>query len=126
MMNFISKLFKKDTSSRLSPKDVKPGDFICVELSKALNGMASAECLNNDPKTKKMLLEVVWEGEKEEDNHTERLIVEYSSKVFKNFHLLNSDTEGSLKIKLQEAIEKECYEKAAEIREKIKNINKKS
>lgn len=124
MINFISKLFKKDTTSRLNPKDVKPGDFICVELSKALNGMASAECLNNDPVTKKMLLEVVWEGEKEEDNHTERFIAEYRSKVFKNFHLLNSDTEGSLKIKLQEAIEKECYEKAAEIKEKIKNLNK--
>lgn len=126
MMNFISKLFKKDTSSsRLSPKDVKPGDEILIEWDKAMYGFANVLCVNNDPLTKKLLLEINWDTKNDEDD-IQKIIVLYDSKMLRNFHLLNQcslNNENHLQSQLKNALKEENYSKVAEIQEKINKLN---
>lgn len=127
MMNFISKLFKKDTSSssRLSPKDVKSGDEILIEWDKAMYGFANVLCVNNDTLTKKLLLEINWDTKNDEDD-IQKIIVSYDSKMLRNFHLLNQcslNNENHLQTQLKNALKDENYTKVAEIQEKINKIN---
>ena len=125
MMNFISKLFKKDTSSRLSPKDVKSGDEILIEWDEAMYGFADVICINNDTLTKKLLLEINWDTKNDEDD-IQKIIVSYDSKMLRNFHLLNQcslNNENHLQTQLKNALKDENYTKVAEIQEKINKIN---
>ncbi len=128
MMNFISKLFKKDTSSsssRLSPKDVKSGDEILIEWDKAMYGFANVLSVNNDTLTKKLLLEINWDTKNDEDD-IQKIIVSYDSKMLRNFHLLNQcslNNENHLQTQLKNALKDENYTKVAEIQEKINKIN---
>ena len=46
-------------------KDVKPGDIIKIEWYKAVGRIVPLKCLNNDPETKKILLEIRWNNYKE-------------------------------------------------------------
>lgn len=127
MMNFISKLFRKKHSTdnnRLSPKDVKPGDEICIEWDKAMYGFANVICINNDTLTKKLLLEVEWSNN--EEDKFQKIIVPYNSPKLKNFHLLNQQSLNNinnLQIQLKEALKDEDYKKVAEIQEKINKLN---
>lgn len=126
MINFISKLFKKDTDTgRLTPKDVKPGDSITIEYDKAMYGFADVKCINNDHLTRKLLLEIEWDN-MEEGCKIQKIIVSYDSKMLKNFHLLNQyylNNINSLQDQLKDALKVEDYEKVAQIQEKINKLN---
>lgn len=57
-------------------------------MHKIQGGIGALKCLNNDPATKKILLEAEWNNKTEQKY--EKLILKYSSIELKNFHLLNS------------------------------------
>lgn len=118
-------------------KDVKPGENIQIEWYRIHAGIGQLKCLNNDPETKKILLQITW-GNYEELKipEKEKLILDYDSKELRNFHLLNQNVwkaESSednfdistLQKKMNEALEKEEYEKANELQKKIDKLLKK-
>ena len=118
---------------RLFLKDVKPGDRILVEWDKIKGKIGGMVCLNNDPETKKIFLQVKWSNYKEQKcTQLEQIVLDYNSKELANFHLLNADTKQTaaterpeidiLVSQLQEAIAKENYEKAEELRKKIEKL----
>lgn len=130
----------KKKSTRRYVKDVKAGEIIQIEWSKLKEGMGGLLCLNNDPETKKILLEVRWGNYKEMGcKEYEKIIFDYDSKELKNFHLLNTYREkpkpieddatdydiATLQKKMNEALEKEEYEKANELQKKIDKLLKK-
>jgi len=91
--------------------------------------------LNNDTKTKKILIEMYWSNREETEKYEKR-ILSYDSEELENFNLLNPinnniqtkthiDDIETLQNELKEAIEKEEYEKAEELQKKINNILKK-
>ena len=141
MVKRILSLFKRNKEERLNLKDVKVGQVIIIEYDKAAGFLANLKCLNNDPKTKKILLEIEWNVYNDDNTKVigsrfEKLVFSYSDKEFKNFHLLNKvklkmsdddddniDSEvANIKRKIASVIKKEDYVKAAEIREKIKTL----
>ena len=141
MVKRILSLFKRNKEERLNLRDVKVGQVIIIEYSKCAISICDLKCLNNDPKTKKILLEIEWNVYDDDDTKVigsrfEKLIFSYRDKEFKNFHLLNKvklemsddddnciDSEvANIKRKIASVIKKEDYTKAAEIREKIKKL----
>lgn len=128
-------LFKTGTpviEKRRYIEDVKPGESILIEWSRIIGNIGYLKCINNDPKTKRIFLEVTWGNyEKARCKEKEMLLLDYDSKELQNFHLLNqyryveqSDDIATLKKKLKEAIKNEEYEKASELQKKINNILK--
>jgi len=138
-MDFLKKLFNlnKNKSKRRHIRDVKVGEYIRVEWDKIKGGMGYMKCLNNDPKTKKIFLEITWTDPKNEQyKEIERIIFKYKDEIFKNFHLINPITESEednnddnnialLQKRINEAIEKEQYEIANELQKKIDKLLKK-
>lgn len=135
---------KKTTgeSPRRHIKDVKPGEYIRIEWHRVIGGIGTPKCLNNDPKTKKILLEQRWNNYKEAKcPEYEKLILDYDSIELKNFHLLNelelpahpkpqedpkADFDiATLQKKMNEALDNEEYEKATELQKKIDKLLKK-
>ncbi len=122
-------------------EDVKAGEMIQLEWYRIKGGIGYMWCVNNDPETKKILLEIKWGNYKEMGvNEKEKLILDYNSKELRNFHLLNaipSDTQESkddkdddfdiatLQKKMNEALDKEEYEIANELQKKIDKLLKK-
>jgi len=143
----LSMLFPRETGKlaepvkppRKHPSDVKNGEHIYIEWSKIKGGLGHVLCVNNDPETESMLLEVNWRNAKDPDLKTERFIAKYCDSRLKNFHLLNSitipdkddddsdddsdETElESLQNELDDAIKNEDYEKAKNIKSKIDKL----
>jgi len=127
-------LFKKEF--RIHPKHINAGDTIKVEWSRILGGFGEVTCVNNDPKTGKILIKVTWDNYEESNcEEFEKHIWSYDESYFKNFHLLNEldfefdEDEGSeldkLNTKLGDAITDENYEEARKIQTKIDKLNKK-
>ncbi len=112
-------------------KDVKCGEDIQIEWYKIKGRIGYLKCINNDPQTKKILLEVTWANSKLK----EQIILDYKSVELENFNLLNppktANNEPSpdddfdmatLQKKMNEALEKEEYEIADELQKKINKI----
>ncbi len=124
------------TQERKQLKNVKPGDVITIETSRILSGVGNVACLSNDPESKTICLEFRWTT-----RSWERIILNYSAPEFKNFHLLNkigipaylesskkevpvSDL-AKLQKELNEALEKEEYEKVSKLQAQIDKLTKK-
>lgn len=119
---------------RLYVKDIQAGDIVTVEWSRIRGGIGGLKCLNNDPVTKKILFETNWNNyiEMGVPQH-QKIIFDYNGEELKNFHLLNQAMErrqeveddydmASLQKNMNEALEKEEYEKAEELQKKINKI----
>ncbi len=139
---FILKLFGYNNpmkyKNRKQLKDVVAGEYIVIEWSRIQNNIGRLKCLNNDPFTKKIFLQVRWNNFKEYNcDETELIIFSYNDKVFKNFSLLNPINMGNINeefddediIELQnemnQAIESEDYEKAELLQKKIDKLSNK-
>lgn len=125
MKNFLKKIFGEPNRKLI--KNVLPGEEIRIEWNRILGEIGCLKCISNDPKTKKILLEVEWNDyEKHGLQQKEYLLLNYKDKHLKNFHLLNSFTISedlnSLTKKLNEAISKDEFEIAANIRSKIDRL----
>lgn len=115
-------------------EDVKIGQHIWVEWYKIKGRLGEMKCLNNDPLTKKILLEINWDNGEGKPNTLQRVIFDYDGDELKNFHLLNpikkkkeevDDTDiASLQKRMNDALEKEEYEVAREIQNKIDKLLK--
>lgn len=131
---FFEKFTKKE--KRRSVSTVKPGEYIRIEWSRIKSGIGYLQCLNNDPKTKKIFLEVTWNNSKDLNcDPKEQLVLSYSSKELKNFHLINPQIEipetendndiTSLQKRIDDAILNEEYEVANELQKKINKLQNK-
>jgi hypothetical protein len=133
--NFIRRAFAPADYSdmetkRLHPKDVKPGDEIIIELFWVDPKICDVTCLNNDPLTQKMFVMVEFS-----DGKNQKSIIGYDEYSFTNFHLLNEKVDekpeeethdiASLQKSLNEALEKEEYEKAENLQKKIDSLSRK-
>jgi hypothetical protein len=130
----------KPGPKRISLKDVKPGDSIRIEWDRIFGKIGFLKCINNDPKTRKILLEARWNNAKQHGLPEKELIVfSYNCKELINFHLLNEQKFGivnadedtdehdiaGLQRDLNKALDAQEYEKAREIQNKIdKLVNK--
>jgi hypothetical protein len=116
-------------------QDVVAGEEITVEWYKIKQGMGKMKCLNNSPETKKIWLQIRWDNyvEAKVDEY-EKIIFDYNDKELANFNLLNQITIpkleetfdiATLQKKMNEALEKEEYEKADELQKQINKLLKK-
>jgi len=129
---------KNVVSNRRHVKDVKAGERIQIEWSRIQGGISYLKCLNNDPETKKILLQIQWGNYKEVGGlQYEKIILDYDCYQLKNFHLLNPIENiseksednfdiATLQKKMNEALEKEEYEIANELQKKIDDLLKKN
>jgi len=128
LIRFIINLFKSNKPKRKRLKDVKVGERIRIEWDRIKSGTGHLECIGNDPKKKTIFLQIKWGNYKEvKEEEYQKIVLNYDSKELKNFNLLNQEQEEqeqsnessiiSLQKQLNQAIEKEDYEKA----EKLKN-----
>jgi hypothetical protein len=128
----------KQEPKRRYVKDVKPGESITIEWYRIASGIGSVTCLSNDSETKKILLQVKWSNYKDTGHEEyEKFIVDYNDEKLANFHLLNSkppkqeveveddNNIASLQKKMNEALDKEEYEKANDLQKKIDKLLKK-
>lgn len=132
----------KSSTTRRYLKDVVPGEYIQIQWSRAEGGLCTMKCLNNDAKTKTMLLEIRWSNYKESKcPEYQKLVLNYDDDKLKNFHLLNTyeeqvrpktkeeDIDGkdiaTLQKKMNDAINNEEYEKANELQKMIDKLTKK-
>jgi len=77
-------------SNRRHVKDVKPDENIQIEWHRIAGGIGYVKCVNNDPETKKILIEVRWNNWEETNSpEKERKVFNYSDRELLNFHLLN-------------------------------------
>jgi hypothetical protein len=82
-------LFSK-RKKRALLKDVVPGQRIRIEWDRMTSKIGFVTCVNNDPKTKRMIIKVEWGNyERAGCEQYEERIWEYKDDNFKNFHLLN-------------------------------------
>lgn len=107
-MRFFAWLFrskrKLGQSNRLYVKDVQPGERVFIESNRFLDRIALLKCLSNDPKTKKILLEIKWSNPGTEGLPIEKIILDYNSSELENFHLLNSAIQIPVVEKKKESI----------------------
>lgn len=87
-MGWWNKRKSEYNSNRKRLIDIKPNEIVTVESSIFLGRIGKLTCINNDPYTQKIVLQIAW------TNHsvfkTEILILDYDDDMFDNFHLLNS------------------------------------
>lgn len=145
-MQFFKEVFSpsKNIPKKPSPparkriEDVKADDVITIEWYRFANsGIGKTTCINNDPKTRKILLQVRWSNfEQYKINEYESIILDYDDFKLKNFHLLNSTGQqenvkqeynlSDLQKKMNEALDAEKYEEADKLQKQIdKLVNKK-
>ncbi len=116
-------------------EDVKVGDSIQVEWERISGKIGYLTCLNNDPLTKKILLEATWNNADEIGEKSRRVVFDYNGIQLANFHLLNpqikikeevcDETDITyLQKRMNDALEKEEYEVAREIQNKIDKLIK--
>ena len=130
MWNFLRKKKSPNTnlvipgSGRLEVANVVPGNYIVIEYSGVLGGLATVKCLNNDPVTKKILVEIEWRNFEELKHKIrfEQMILDYDSSYLANFHLLNSGVSHSVKIGVgksdsEDKLKKELEKIGKEIKE---------
>ena len=139
LIEFILALFiKKSTYKRRYLKDVKPNDKIRIQWYKIspLNNpqrIGEVKCLSNDPQNKTILVELKWSNyEEAELSQYEQIILDYNSKVFENFNLLNPyvPIEDSLEtidlktllLQKNEALDEQDFVKAETIQKQINKI----
>jgi len=140
---FLTKLKKSAEPTRRYLKDVVIGEYIQIEWSRAEGGLCSMKCVNNDPKTKTILLEIRWSNYKDARClEYQKIVLDYDDDKLKNFHLLNTykeqvrqktkdkedddDTDiATLQKKMNDAINNEEYEKAEKLQKKIDKLLKK-
>lgn len=130
----------KSNIVRCHVKDVKPGEWVKIQSCNFRPNIVNLECISNDPKTKKILLQVKWADYKERGvNECQQFIFDYGGTELKDFHLLNhvmrcgikkdnsiEDTDiFSLQKQMNELIEKEEYERADQLQKKIDKLMKK-
>lgn len=120
------------TPKRRYLKDVKPNELVTIEWYRFQGGTSKLRCVNNDPETRKIWLEINWTNAPKE-----QLILDYRDDKLANFHLLNEvinpskqDREEEFDLptlhkKMNEAIDKEEYERAEEYQKKIDKLMKK-
>lgn len=132
-LTFFSDLFT--SSKRLHVKDVGAGDGIYIQWEGVRGGIAWVECLSNDPRTRRILLQMTWnDGE----DFGDRLILDYDDDALENFHLLNSamltdcildnDLDSdivTLQRNMNAAVDREAFEEAARIQKMIDRLIKK-
>ena len=132
--NLAYLLFGYKKQERLKLKDIEKGENVRIEWNRAKGGIAVLKCLNNDPKTKKILLEVRWSNYKENKlQEHEQILFSYKDKELKNYHILNTcmqpsgneEDVNSLKEKIKEAIAKEDYEEVDRLQKKLDKLSKK-
>lgn len=146
MINFFKNLFKKLFGSkkpikkRRVLKDVESGESIRIEWHRIKGKIGFLKCINNDPETKKIFLEVTW-GNHEEAGvpKKELLVLDYNSFELQNFSLLNPVPEdeddeeendddfdiATLQKKLNKALDEEDYEVADKLQKKIDKLTQK-
>lgn len=92
--NIEEKPVKEKLSSRRYVRDVKVGDYIKIQSIRFKGGIGNLKCLNNDPQTKKILLQIHWSDFKKHGLlEYEKMVLDYNDYELKNFHLLNSYVE---------------------------------
>lgn len=125
---------KTQPQNRRQVKDVLPGDKIAIESIRFRGGIGVVRCLNNDVVTNKILIGIQWGNFKELGiQEHEQIILHYDGFELRNFHLLNQypinvsyiEDVDSLKKQLEEGLQKEDYENAKLIQEKIDKLSKK-
>jgi hypothetical protein len=143
LRKWLSDFFKSEekrpsvnkSQGRRRIEDVKVGDSIQVEWERISGKIGYLKCLNNDPLTKKILLEATWNNADEVGEKSRRVVFDYNSTQLANFHLLNPQIEikegvgsesdiTSLQKRMNDVLEKEEYEVAREIQNKIDKLLK--
>lgn len=140
---FLTKLKKLAEPTRLYLKDVVIGEQIQIQWSRAEGGLCRVKCLNNDTKSKTILLEIRWGNYKEAKcPEYQKLVLDYDDDKLKSFNLLNTykekvkpktkdeedidDTDiATLQKKMNEALAQEEYEYADKLQKKINKLLKK-
>ena len=124
-------------TNRVYLKDVKIGETIWIEWNKMKTGVGQMKCIGNDPKAKKIWMEIEWGNYKVvECEQYEKKIFKYNDKALKNFNLLNQqrlnnitflceDSIESLQQQIQEALEKEEYELVGQLQDKLNKLSSK-
>ena len=143
LIHFLKTLFSTSKENKLKTKrraltDVKPNDWVKIEWWRVKGKIAWLKCINNDPETRKIVLQIKWNNYKESDiNEYEQIVFKYEAIELENFFLLNphinpdayqpiDDTNlAELQRKLNEALEKENYEIAGDLQRKIDKLVKK-
>jgi len=145
---YIAEKRKKPKEKRLHISMVKPEQEFKLEHDEALYEICTGYCISNDTYKKEILFEIHWAENSK--RYTQQYILPYNAKEFKHFHLLNikefkipsknydetlNDNDQKkqkiqeeikeLKSMLNKHIQKEEYEKAQEIQNKIDKLNKK-
>lgn len=136
--------------ARLTPSDLLAGDVIKIKWDQfgSHNQIGEVTVMDNDQIQKTLLISIRWIINEKSLSNVEpvmQYIFSHSSKVFEHLHLLNHATlaaqrkvdkkievpdlpkpteEEFLEIELQECIEKEDFERAAVIRDKIEKLKK--
>lgn len=123
---------KIEPKTRRQVEDVRTGDSIQIEWYMISGGIGYLKCLSNDPVTRKILLEATWNNSEEMGEASQKVIFDYNGKELKNFHLLNSfktkvevldeSDIASLQKRMNDALEKEEYETARKIQNKIDKL----
>lgn len=132
---FLKRTFTKYDPTRVYVKDVKPGETITINWDRVKGGIADVTCVNNDTKTRKILIKIKWgNATKLGIDEIEQKIFSYDSKELKDFNLLNGitrkgtisvDSIESLQKELDDAINSEDYEKASKLQKKIDKLKNK-
>lgn len=114
-------------------KDVKPGEFIVIEWEWIQGNIGPARCLSNYPDGKKIFLKIEWSNTRNGRDY-DYLVLSYSDKILRNFHLLNTgisiihktnevdEAIETLRKSINESIELEKYETVQDVKQKIVNL----
>jgi hypothetical protein len=86
--------FRKKKLQRHKIEDVKAGETITIQWNSSESGYVCPLCINNDPKEKKIFLEITWSArwvnnQKVNCNEKEKVILDYNHYALRNFNLLN-------------------------------------
>lgn len=130
MSHGIFQIFSSSTpkDNRYTLDKVKGNDLIMIEWNRIQGGIGPIKCINNDPKTKKILLQMRWR----DGTLDTPIIKDYSDSMFKNFHLLNSNFEkdsiektiDTINSHVKQLLIDEKYEDITKLKMSISNIFK--
>ena len=128
---------KPDMPARRKLKDVKKGEIVRIEWSIVKGSVASPICVNNDPATKTIWLEITWDNWEEYNRlPKEQLVLDYLDMRLINFSVLNPEIVlappvpeettalETLRNVIKTSLEKEEYEKVRAIKTKLEALIK--